>query len=70
MALIKQDEDGDLVFIHGKYTGELLEDVANSDPDYVNWMYRDASEDLSTEIFHKLQDVMEENGISFDRQRR
>jgi hypothetical protein len=63
MAIIRRDEDGDLVVMGRKHPGELLDDVAAADPDYVQWIYRNATEDLPQDVFHALQDVMEKNGI-------
>lgn len=55
--------DGVFCFTRGKHQNEKLEDVAVSDPSYLKWVFNEASESLSDEAFHALEDVMEENGI-------
>jgi hypothetical protein len=64
MALIKREGEH-YSFIRGKHQGETLDDVAASDPSYLQWMFENATEDLDDEAFHALEDVMEENSIDF-----
>jgi hypothetical protein len=42
-----------------KHRGRELGEVAMTDPGYLKWMYRKASEDLSPEAFNVLSDVLE-----------
>ena len=62
MAIIYHD-GSDWAFKHGKYVGKTLKEVAESDPSYLQWMFAKASDDLSDEAFHALEDIMEENDI-------
>jgi uncharacterized protein (DUF3820 family) len=55
------------VFIGGKYNGKTLEEVANEDPTYVNWFYREETYPLTDEAYHYLVDLMKSRGIPFDR---
>lgn len=61
--ILKKDENGVVVFTRGKFEGETLAHVADSEPGYLKWVFNSASEDLSDEVFHLLEDMMEENGI-------
>ena len=36
-----RDEDGLVVFIKGKYKGRSLFDIAQTKPDYLQWMQRE-----------------------------
>jgi hypothetical protein len=66
VALLKKSPSGNnIAFVRGKHQGESLEKVAEADPGYLRWLYKNASEDLPQDVFHKLQDVMEERGIKF-----
>lgn len=55
--------DGTFRFTRGKHDGETLEEVADSDPSYLKWVFNEASERLSDEAFHALEDVMSDKGI-------
>ena len=62
MALIYKDGEH-WAFKHGKYMGKTLKEVAEEDPSYLQWMFSKASDDLSNEAFHALEDIMEEHDI-------
>jgi len=36
----RRDEQGRIVFAFGKYTGQPLSEIAERDPDYLEWMLR------------------------------
>jgi DNA polymerase III subunit epsilon len=40
-GMFGRDEDGVIVFIKGKYKGRSLSDIAQSKPDYLEWMQRE-----------------------------
>ena len=42
-----------------KHKGKRLEEVAKEDPGYLKWIFRKASEDLPTDAFNYLSDVLE-----------
>lgn len=65
MALIKQSADGSFVFIRGKHEGQTLQEVAEADPSYLQWLQSDekAGADLPKEAWEALETVMEENDI-------
>lgn len=64
MALIKKSGDGSFVFIRGKHEGQTLDEVAEEDPSYLQWLQADVkSEDLPKEVWEALETTMEENGI-------
>jgi len=62
MALITHDGT-DWIFKHGKHIGKTLDEVAKETPTYLQWMFSKASDDLTDEAFHALEDAMEENDI-------
>ena len=64
--MIIKKVDGEWVFVHGKYQGKTLEEVAGNDPNYLKWVHSKASEDLPNDAYYTLEDVMEENDIEPD----
>jgi DNA polymerase-3 subunit epsilon len=40
-GMFGKDEDGVTVFIKGKYRGRSLLDIAQTKPDYLQWMQRE-----------------------------
>lgn len=40
-GMFARDEDGVIVFIRGKYKGRSLHDIAQTKPDYLDWMQRE-----------------------------
>lgn len=63
MALIKVNEEGKYVFKFGKYQGERLDFVAEKDPSYLEWAWRELSKEESREYMDAVEDVMEEYNI-------
>lgn len=61
------DASGGAVFVGGRYAGSSLEKVANDDPAYLNWFYREETYQLTNDMFYLLEDTMKKYGISFDR---
>lgn len=59
-------KDGEWILIHGKHQGKTLTEVAEEDPNYLKWVHKKASDDLSDEAFYALEDVMENNDIEPD----
>ena len=57
MAFV-ESKDGKVLFKAGKHRDKLLDEVADKDPDYVNWVIRKASDSLVDEIFYKLVDSL------------
>ena len=63
MAIL-QEVDGQLFFKHGKYKGKSLDEIAQTDPTYLqNWLYPKASDDLTDEVFRKLVSTMGKYGV-------
>ena len=63
MALIYKDDNNEWAFKHGKHIGKTLDEVAKESPGYLQWMFSKASDDLSDEAFHALEDTMADNNI-------
>ena len=40
-GMFARDEDGEIVFVKGKYKGRTLYEIAASKPDYLEWMQRE-----------------------------
>ena len=51
-----EDYDGDLVFCKGKHEGELLANIANDDPSYLEWLL--ANVDLVDQAYQVVEDAM------------
>jgi hypothetical protein len=62
MSIIRKEGEH-YVFVNGKHKGETLDEVAGEDPSYVEWVHREASDDLGKEAIQAIEGVMEENGI-------
>lgn len=62
MALLEQLND-EWVFARGKFAGETLKQVAKEQPSYLQWVFENATDGLSDDAFHALEDMMEENEI-------
>lgn len=62
MAILAHDGNH-VVFKHGKHRGETLDEVAESDPGYLKWVFHEASGDLSDDIFRVLEDCLTDHDI-------
>lgn len=61
--MILKRVDDEIIFVKGKHRGESLSSVAESDITYLKWVFKKASTDLADDVFHALEDVMEEKGL-------
>jgi hypothetical protein len=50
-------------FLGNKHAGEPVDKVAESDPGYLSWAWRESSGDESDEEFHILDDVARKHGV-------
>lgn len=69
MAIIKLADEA-WRFLRGKHAGETVDQVAESDPGYLSWAWRETSGDVSPEAFHVLDDVARRHSIDTELGRR
>jgi hypothetical protein len=62
MALMYK-KDGHWMVGGRKHEGRTLQEVASLDPNYLQWMHKEASTNLSDEAYYALSDTMETHGI-------
>lgn len=64
MALIRKIESNtEYVFRFGKYQGKSLDEVAEEDPSYLVWAWKELSKEESREYMDAVEDVMEAHDI-------
>lgn len=68
MAMVYK-KDGKFVLSGNKHKDQTLDEVAEEDPGYLTWLWNseDMLGEMTSEAQDALEDVMNENGISFDK---
>lgn len=70
MSLIRR-EQGKLVALGKKHQGTLIEELCQTDPKYVTWLYDPKrSSDLPDDVYDELKDLMKKYAVPFERRRR
>ena len=67
MALIRLVAEGVWEFLKGKYAGKSIDQVAEDDPGYLSWAWRETSGDASPDQFFALDDAARRHDIDVER---